>query len=309
MPERNKIAVVGAGHVGESCALLAAQKELGDVVLIDIMEDMPKGKALDILEGSPVEYFDVSVTGSGDSTDLSGADVVIVTAGSARKPGMTRDDLLNVNAKIVSAVAVDIKKNAPDAFVIVVTNPLDVMAWLVRKVTGFKREQVVGMAGALDSARFRAFIALELDVSVKDVHALVLGGHGDSMVPLVRCASVSGVPLTDLMEKEIIDRLVERTRKAGGEIVKLLGDGSAYVSPGASAVMMAEAYLRDQKRVMGASAQLSGEYGLDDIYLGVPVKLSGRGLEEIIEIDLSPEEQKMLADSAEEVRSQIDILR
>lgn len=295
--------------MGESCALLAAEKELGDVVLIDVMEDMPKGKALDILEGSPVEHFDVSVTGGGNTTALSGANVVIVTAGSARKPGMSRDDLLNVNAKIVGSVAEDIKKYAPDAFVIVVTNPLDVMAWLVRKTTGFDRQHVVGMAGALDSARFRAFIALELDVSVKDVHALVLGGHGDGMVPLVRCASVSGVPISDLMEKDAIDRLVERTRKAGGEIVKLLGDGSAYVSPAASAVMMAEAYLRDQKRVMGASAYLTGEYGIEDIYLGVPVKLSGRGLEEIITIDLSPEEREMLLASADDVRKQIDKLR
>jgi len=309
MPRRNTIAVVGAGHVGESCALLVAQKELGDVVLIDVAADMPKGKALDILEGSPVEHFDVSVAGSGDDAALSGADVVIVTAGSARKPGMTRDDLLNVNAKIVGSVAQNIKKHAPDAFVIVVTNPLDVMAWLVRKTTGFDRRQVVGMAGALDSARFRTFIAMELDVSVKDVHSLVLGGHGDSMVPLVRCASVSGVPISDLMEPDVIDRLVERTRKAGGEIVKLLGDGSAYVSPAASAVMMTEAYLKDQKRVMGASAYLTGEYGIEDIYLGIPVKLSGRGLEEIIEIDLSPEERTMLAASAEEVRKQIDILR
>jgi malate dehydrogenase len=271
--------------------------------------DMPSGKALDILEGSPVEHFDVSVTGSGDAAVLSGADVVIVTAGSARKPGMTRDDLLNVNARIVGSVAENIKTYAPDAFVIVVTNPLDVMAWLVRKTTGFDRRQVVGMAGALDSARFRTFIAMELDVSVKDVHARVLGGHGDSMVPLVRCASVSGVPLSDLMDTDAIDRLVERTRKAGGEIVKLLGDGSAYVSPAASAVMMTEAYLRDQKRVMGASAYLEGEYGIEDIYLGVPVKLSGRGLEEIIEIGLSPEEQAMLAASAEEVKAQIDLLR
>jgi len=309
MPRRNTIAVVGAGHVGESCALLVAQKELGDVVLIDVAADMPKGKALDILEGSPVEHFDVSVAGAGDAAALAGADVVVVTAGSARKPGMTRDDLLNVNAKIVGSVAQNITKHAPDAFVIVVTNPLDVMAWLVRKTTGFDRRQVVGMAGALDSARFRAFIAMELDVSVKDVHALVLGGHGDSMVPLVRCASVSGVPISDLMEPDVIDRLVERTRKAGGEIVKLLGDGSAYVSPAASAVMMTEAYLKDQKRVMGASAYLTGEYGIEDIYLGIPVKLSGRGLEEIIEIDLSPEERTMLAASAEEVRKQIDILR
>lgn len=309
MPRRHTIAVVGAGHVGESCALLAAQKELGDVVLIDMAADMPSGKALDILEGSPVEHFDVSVTGSGDAAALSGADVVIVTAGSARKPGMTRDDLLNVNARIVGSVAKNIKQYAPDAFVIVVTNPLDVMAWLVRKTTGFDRRQVVGMAGALDSARFRTFIAMDLDVSVKDVHALVLGGHGDSMVPLVRCASVSGVPLSDLIDQDAVDRLVERTRKAGGEIVKLLGDGSAYVSPAASAVMMAEAYLRDQKRVMGASAYLTGEYGIEDIYLGVPVKLSGRGLEEIIEIDLSPEERNMLTASADEVRTQIDLIR
>ncbi|MBN1574175.1 MAG: malate dehydrogenase [Deltaproteobacteria bacterium] len=305
MPRRPKIAVVGAGNVGQSAALFIAEKELGDVVLVDIVPDMPRGKALDILEGAPVGYFDVDVRGESDMGAISGADLVIVTAGSARKPGMTRDDLLEVNVKVVKSIAENIKKHAPEAFVIVVTNPLDVMAWVTKEVTGFDRRRVVGMAGVLDGSRFSAFIAEELNVSVKDVSAMVMGGHGDSMVPIVSCASVSGIPITELLPREKIDKLIERTRFAGGEIVKLLGTGSAYVSPAASAVMMAEACLRDQRRIVAASACLEGEYGISGIYLGVPVKLSGLGVEGIIEIKLTDKEREMLAASAEAVRDEI----
>jgi malate dehydrogenase len=310
LPRRNKIAVIGAGNVGQSTALFLAEKELGDVTLIDIVPDMPKGKALDILEGAAVGNFDVKVVGESKMEAVSGADVVIVTAGSARKPGMTRDDLLDINVKVVASVADEIKQYAPMSFVIVVTNPLDVMAWVMKEKTGFPKERVVGMAGVLDSARFSAFIAEELDVSVKDVSAMVLGGHGDSMVPLVSCTSVSGIPLTELLPRDKIEKLIKRTRFAGGEIVKLLGTGSAYISPAMSVVMMAEAYLKDQKRVIGASAYLSGEYGISEgisgIYLGVPVKLSGAGVEAIIEIGLDDDEMKMLVASADEVKEQIE---
>jgi malate dehydrogenase len=297
--------VVGAGNVGQSTALFIAEKELGDVVLVDIVPDMPKGKALDILEGAPVGHFDVDVRGESDIKAVAGADLVIVTAGSARKSGMTRDDLLEVNVKVVKSIAENIKKHAPETFVIVVTNPLDVMAWVTKEVTGFDRRRVVGMAGILDGSRFSSFIAEELDVSVKDVSAMVMGGHGDSMVPLVSCASVSGIPITELLPREKIEKLIDRTRFAGGEIVKLLGTGSAYVSPAASTVLMAEAYLRDQRRIVAASAYLEGEYGISGIYLGVPVKLSGIGLEEIIEIELTEGERKMLAASAGAVRDEI----
>jgi malate dehydrogenase len=305
LPRRNKIAVVGAGNVGQSTALFIAEVELGDVVLIDIVPDMPKGKALDIMEGASVGNFDVDIRGESDMKALSDADLVIVTAGSARKPGMTRDDLLEINVKVVSSIAENIKKHATESFVIVVTNPLDVMAWVVKEVTGFPKSRVVGMAGVLDGARLSSFIAGELDVSVKDVSAMVLGGHGDSMVPLISCASVSGIPLTELLPRDKIEKLIERTRFAGGEIVKLLGTGSAYVSPAASAVMMAEAYLKDQKRIVAASAYLEGEYGISGIYLGVPVKLSGSGVERIIEINLTKEEKKMLKASADAVGVEI----
>ncbi len=309
MPQRKKIAIVGAGNVGSSCALLAAQRQLGDVTLIDIVPGMPEGKALDIMEGAPVGQYDVRITGAGDMGALTGADVVIVTAGLARKPGMTRADLARTNTGIVKGVAEKIRDLAPDCFVIVVTNPLDTMTWVTREVTGFARARVVGMAGALDAARFSAFIADALGVSVKDVHAMVLGGHGDTMVPLVGCASVAGIPITELMTAEKIDELVSRTRLAGGEIVKLLGTGSAYVSPAASAVMMAESYVKDQGRVTGASAYLEGEYGFSGIYLGVPVKISGKGVEQIIEIRLSEAEKRMLSISAAAVKKEIDEIR
>lgn len=305
MPRRNKIAVIGAGNVGQSTALFIAEKELGDVTLIDIVPDMPRGKALDILEGARVRYFDVAIRGESGMEAVSDADLVIVTAGSARKPGMTRDDLLDVNTRVVASIAKNIKQHAPESFVIVVTNPLDVMAWVTKEVTGFPSRRVVGMAGVLDGARLSSFIAEELNVSVKDVSAMVMGGHGDSMVPILSCTSVSGIPLTELLSKKRIDKLIERTRFAGGEIVKLLGTGSAYVSPAASAVVMAEAYLRDQKRILGASAYLDGEYGISGIYLGVPVKLSGSGVESIIEINLTSGEEEMLKASADSVREEI----
>ena len=297
--------MVGAGNVGQSAALFIAEKELGDVVLVDIVPDMPRGKALDILEGAPVGHFDADVRGESDMGAVSGADIVIITAGSARKPGMTRDDLLEVNVKVVKSIAENIKKHAPESFVVVVTNPLDVMAWVTKEVTGFDRRRVVGMAGVLDGSRFSAFIAEELGVSVKDVSAMVMGGHGDSMVPIVSCASVSGIPITELLPKQKIEKLIERTRFAGGEIVKLLGTGSAYVSPAASAVMMAEAYLKDQRRIVAASAYLEGKYGISGIYLGVPVKLSGAGVERIIEIKLTDGEREMLNASADAVREEI----
>jgi malate dehydrogenase len=309
MPQRKKIVIIGAGNVGSSCALFAAQRELGDVTLIDIVSGMPEGKALDMIQGAPVGLFDARLSGGDDMGAIAGADVVIVTAGLARKPGMSRTDLAKTNTGIVKGAAEKIRDLAPGAFVIIVTNPLDVMTWVTREVTGFARERVVGMAGALDAARFSAFIADALGVSVRDVHAMVLGGHGDTMVPLVRCASVAGIPITELLSAEKIDELVNRTRLAGGEIVKLLGTGSAYISPAQSAVMMAESFLLDQGRVTGASAYLAGEYGFSGICLGVPVKISGKGVERIIEIGLSTEEKKMLAISAAAVKKEIDEIR
>ncbi len=309
MPQRKKIAIIGAGNVGSSCALFAAQKNLGDITLIDIVTGMPEGKALDIMEATPVGGFDARVCGTNDMGALSGADVVIVTAGLARKPGMSRGDLAKVNTGIVKGAAEKIRSLSPEAFVIVVTNPLDTMTWVIKQVTGFPRGQIVGMAGALDAARFSAFIADALGVSVSDVSAMVLGGHGDTMVPLVRCASVAGIPVTELLSAETIEGLVTRTRHAGGEIVKLLGTGSAYISPAASAVMMAESYLFDRGRVTGASAYLEGEYGFSGICLGVPVKITGKGVEQIIEIGLSADETRMLAESAAAVAKEIDEIR
>ncbi|MBN2224330.1 MAG: malate dehydrogenase [Deltaproteobacteria bacterium] len=309
MPQRKKIVIIGAGNVGSSCALFAAQRQLGDVTLIDIVSGMPEGKALDMAEGAPLGLFDARLSGGDDMGAVAGADVVIVTAGLARKPGMSRTDLAKTNTGIVKGAVEKISRHAPGAFVIVVTNPLDVMTWVTKEVTGFARERVVGMAGALDAARFSAFVADALGVSVKDVHAMVLGGHGDTMVPLVRCASVAGIPITELLSAEKIDELVNRTRLAGGEIVKLLGTGSAYISPAQSAVMMAEGFLLDQGRVTGASAYLEGEYGFSGICLGVPVKISGKGVERIIEIGLSKEERKMLEISAAAVKKEIDEIR
>ncbi len=297
MPKRNKIALVGAGNIGGTLAYLAGLKELGDVVLCDISEGLPQGKALDIAESSPVEGFDAFMRGStGDYSAISGADVVIVTAGIPRKPGMSRDDLLGINTSIIKDVAQNIKEYAPDAFVIVITNPLDVMVYVMQQESGLPANKVVGMAGVLDSARFRYFLAEEFNVSVEDVTAFVLGGHGDTMVPLTRYSTVAGIPLPDLVKmgwttQAKLDEIVDRTRKGGAEIVGLLKTGSAFYAPASSAIQMAESYLKDKKRVLPCAAHLSGEYGLNNIYVGVPAVIGANGVERIVEIDLQGEEK------------------
>ena len=298
-----KITVVGAGHVGATAAQRIAERELARcVVLVDIVEGMPQGKALDQWESAPVEGFDTRVVGTQGYEDTAGSGIYVVTAGLARKPGMSRDDLVTKNAEIVGGISARIREHSPDAIVVMVTNPLDVMAYVAKETTGFPRERVVGMAGILDTARFRSFIALELDVSVEDIQALVLGGHGDSMVPLVSTVSVGGVPLTQLLPRERIDELVERTRKGGGEIVGLLKEGSAYYAPSAAVCQMVEAIVRDKKRVLPCAAWLEGEFGLADLFLGVPCKLGRRGLEGILEVELTDEEMAALRRSAEDVR-------
>jgi malate dehydrogenase len=304
---RPKIALVGAGQIGGTLAYLVGLKELGDVTLIDVMEGVPQGKALDIAESSSVEGFNGAYKGSNDFKDLEGADVVIVTAGLPRKPGMSRDDLLSVNAKIIRDVAAGIRKHCPQAFVIVITNPLDVMVWVMREATGLPSHRVVGMAGVLDSARFRYFLAQEFKVSVEDVYASVLGGHGDSMVPLIRYSTVAGIPLPDLIEmgwttQARIDAIVDRTRKGGGEIIDLLKTGSAFYAPASSAIAMAESYLKDQKRIFPCAANLNGEYGIKDLYVGVPVIIGEKGIEKIIEIQLNKEERSMFDNSVSAVR-------
>jgi malate dehydrogenase len=298
-----KITVVGAGHVGATTAQRLAELGIAnEVVLIDILEGMPKGKALDLWEAAPVVGYDTRLTGGTDYALAEGSQVVIVTAGLARKPGMSRDDLLRKNAEIVQGVAREIAARCPDAIVLVVSNPLDVMSYVTLKTTGFDRKRVIGMAGVLDTARFRSFIALELDVSVRDVSAFVLGGHGDSMVPLPRYSTVAGIPLPHLLSEERIAALVDRTRKGGGEIVELLGSGSAFYAPSAAVVEMAEAILRDRNRILPCAAWLEGEYGLSDVYVGVPVKLGAGGLKEIVEIELTGEEKKALHASAAHVK-------
>ncbi len=299
-----KITVVGAGHVGETCAQRLAEKELArEIVLIDIVEGIPQGKALDQWESAPIEGFDSRIIGSNDYEAAAGSDIFVVTAGIARKPGMSRDDLLKTNAGIVESVSGEIARVAPDAIVIVVSNPLDVMAYVALQTTGFPRERVIGMAGILDTARFRSFIAMEVDVSVEDIQALVLGGHGDTMVPLVSYTSVSGIPLTQLLSSEKIDALVERTRKGGAEIVAHLKTGSAYYAPSAAAVQMVEAIVKDKRRVLPCAAFLQGEYGQEGIYLGVPCKLGEGGLLEILEVELTEAEREALRHSADAVRS------
>ncbi len=296
----NKITVVGAGHVGASASLLLAQRRLArNVVLIDIIEGVPQGKGLDQWESAPIEGFDARVIGTNDYADTANSDIVILTAGVARKPGMSREDLLNTNATIVKTVSEQIKKMSPNAIIIVVSNPLDVMSYVCMKTTGFPRERVIGMAGVLDSARYRSFIALELGVSVADIQALVLGGHGDTMVPLASYASVSGIPLTQMLPADRIEALVQRTRKGGGEIVGLLKTGSAYYAPAAAAVQMAEAIAHDKKRILPASVWLKGEYGLKDLFLGVPCQLGSKGLEKVIEVVLTDDEKAMLQKSAD----------
>jgi len=310
---RKKIALIGGGQIGGTLAHLMAQRELGDIVLLDIAEGMPQGKILDIVEASPIEGFDARLTGSNSYEDIRGADLAVVTAGLARKPGMSRDDLISVNAKVIATVSENIRKYAPDAFVILLTNPLDAMVTLCRKVTGFPRNRIMGMAGVLDSARFASFIAHELGVSVRDVHALVLGGHGDDMVPLVRFANVGGIPVTFLLERkygpagarEVMESLIMRTRQAGGEIVGLM-KGSAFVSPAAAALTMAEAVLFDRKRVLPVCALLEGEYGVNGYFVGVPCVIGGGGVEQIIELDLTPEERAMFDESVSHVMSLVD---
>ena len=304
---RNKIALVGAGNIGGTLALLAGLKELGDVVLFDIVDGIPQGKALDIAEASPVEGFDASVTGSNDYSEISGADVVIVTAGIARKPGMSRDDLIGTNTKVMHSVGKGIKENCPNAFVICITNPLDVMVGILQKACGLPTNKVVGMAGVLDSARFRYFLAEEFKVSVEDVTAFVLGGHGDTMVPLERYSTVAGIPVPDLIKmgwstEEKLAEIVQRTRDGGAEIVKLLKTGSAFYAPASSAIEMAEAYLRDKKRVLPCAAYCDGQYGLDGLYVGVPVVLGSDGVERIVEIEMNAPERAMFDHSVQAVR-------
>lgn len=301
-----KISVVGAGNVGATAAQHIAERELArELILLDVAEGIPEGKALDLAEAAPVDRFDTRVSGTSDTGSLSGSDIVVVTAGLARKPGMTRDDLLTTNADIVGSVCERVKETAPDAIVIVVTNPLDAMAYVALKVTEFSPARVVGMAGILDSARFRYFIADELDVSVEDVTAFVLGGHGDSMVPLPRYSSVAGIPLSELLDESVIERLVERTRNGGAEIVAHLKTGSAFYAPASAIAEMVAAIVRDKKRILPCAAWLTGQYGVGDLYMGVPVKLGATGVEEIIEIGLTPDERNAFHSSAEAVRSSV----
>jgi malate dehydrogenase len=302
---RTKISVVGAGNVGATVAQLIAYKELGDVVMVDIIEGLPQGKALDLLEAGPVEGYDTQVTGANHYEATANSHIVVITAGIARKPGMSRSDLINTNANIVRAVTEQVVKYSPEAYLIVVSNPLDAMVHLAKHVSGFPKNRVVGQAGVLDSTRFRTFIAQELQVSVEDTQAFVLGGHGDTMVPLPRYSTVAGIPITHLLPKETIDRLVQRTRDGGGEIVNLLKSGSAFYAPGASVVQMVEAIVKDKKRVLPCTAYLEGEYGLHNIYFGVPVKLGAGGVEQIIEIELMAEERAALQASAKEVEDTI----
>ena len=312
---RKKIALIGGGQIGGTLAHLMAQRHLGDIVLFDIVEDLPQGKMLDIMEAAPIQGFDVSLIATSHAEDLKGVDLVVVTAGLARKPGMSRDDLVTVNAKVITSVSEMIREQAPNSFVILLTNPLDAMVSLCRKVTGFPRNRIMGMAGVLDSGRFAAFIARELEVSVQDVNALVLGGHGDEMVPLVRFANVSGIPVTFLLEKkygpekakEVMAALVSRTRHAGGEIVGLMKT-SAFVSPASAAFAMAESILLDLKRILPVCAFLEGEYGVNGYFLGVPCVLGARGVEQIIELDLTLEESAMFAESVSHVKSLVDAL-
>ncbi|KAB2843279.1 malate dehydrogenase, partial [bacterium] len=284
---RKKIALIGAGNIGGELAQRVMLQELGDVVLLDVMEGVPQGKALDLMEARPVDGSDSNLIGTQDYKDIAGSDVIIVTAGLARKPGMSRDDLLAKNLEIIKNVAENVKQHAPNAFVIVVSNPLDAMVYAMQKVTGFPHRRVIGMAGVLDSARFRAFVAMELGVSVKDVTALVLGGHGDDMVPIIRLCTVNGIPISDLLPQDKIDAIVKRTQMAGGEIVALLKTGSAYFSPAASAIEMAESYLKDKRRVLACAAYLNGEYGIKGYYMGVPVVIGANGVEKVIEAKLN----------------------
>jgi malate dehydrogenase len=306
---RRKIALIGGGNIGGVLAELVAYRELGDVVLFDVVEGLPQGKALDLAEGAPLLGADARVAGTNRYEDIAGADLVIITAGLARKPGMSRDDLLRTNLDIMKQVALGVKQNAPGATVIVVSNPLDAMVYTFKQISGFPKNRVVGMAGVLDSARFRAFVAWELGVSVEDVTALVLGGHGDTMVPLVRYCTVAGIPISKLIPPDRIQAIVERTKNAGGEVVNLLKTGSAFVSPAASAIEMAEAILKDKKRVLACACLCEGEYGVEGLYLGVPCVLGAGGVEKILEVELDAEERKLFDASVEHVRKLVSEIR
>jgi malate dehydrogenase len=301
-----KVTVVGAGNVGATTAQRIAEKELADVVLIDVVEGMPQGKSLDLMEAAPIEKHDAKLTGSNAYDEAAGSDVVIITAGIARKPGMSRDDLLKTNAKIVKEVVENIAKGSPEAILIIVSNPLDAMCHVALEASGFPKNRVIGMAGVLDSARFRAFIAMELNVSVENTHAFVLGGHGDTMVPLPRYSTVAGIPITELINKERIEALVNRTANGGAEIVGLLKTGSAYYAPSSASVEMAEAILKDKKKILPCAAYLEGQYGINDLFIGVPVKLGAGGIEEIITVKLSDSEYEALHNSADAVRKLVE---
>ena len=307
--KRKKISIIGAGFVGATAAQWAAEKELGDVVLVDILEGIPQGKALDLFQAAPVEGFDARVIGSNGYDETRDSNVVIVTSGVPRKPGMSREDLLEINKKIIESVVAQVVERSPQAILIMVTNPLDTMTYLAFKKSGLPKQRVMGMAGILDTARFKAFIAMELGVSVEDIQALLLGGHGDEMVPLPRYTTISGIPLSQFLPKEAIDRLVDRTRKGGGEIVNLLKTGSAFYAPSAAAIQMTEAILKDKKRILPCCVYLDGEYGLKDMCFGVPVKLGADGAEAIIELQLTEEEKKLVAKSAESVKKSITELK
>ena len=307
---KTKLTVVGAGNVGATVAMRVAEKELADVVLIDVLEGVPAGKALDLAEAAPIERHDAHLVGaSNDYGPAAGSDIVVITAGIARKPGMSRDDLLSTNAGIMKSVVSEIKTVAPDSILIIVSNPLDAMCHVALETSGFDKRKIIGMAGVLDSARFRAFIAMEMGVSVENTHAFVLGAHGDTMVPLPRYSSVAGIPITELMSQERIEALVERTRKGGGEIVSLLKTGSAYYAPASAATEMAEAILKDKKKILPCVTYLEGEYGINKLFIGVPVKLGKQGVEEIIQIKLSAEENEALQKSAQAVQGLVDDLK
>ncbi len=308
MAGKSKVTVVGAGNIGGTVALRLAMENYSDVVLVDIVEGLPQGKALDILESGPIIGFDTNVTGTNDYEDTAGSDVVVITSGKPRQPGMSRDDLLNDNQEIVSSVTEQIVAHSPDTIIIVVANPLDAMCHVAFEASGFPRERVFGMAGILDTARYRTFISQELKVSVREVFALVLGGHGDNMVPLPRLATVNGVPITKLLAEDRVEEIVQRTRQGGGEIVELLGSGSAFYAPASAIVEMVEAILLDQKRILPCATYLQGEYGINDLFVGVPVKLGASGVEEIIELDLEQSEQDDLENSANDVRNMVEVL-
>ena len=307
MPKRPKIAIIGGGNVGANCALWAASKELGDIVVVDIpqAEGLVKGRMLDLAEAAPVELFDAQVTGTTDYADISGADVVVITAGLPRKPGMSRDDLIKTNVDIVRSVSKNVAKHAPDAILIVVSNPLDAMVYTAWKVTGLDTQRIVGQAGCLDVARFKTFIAMETGFSVEDINALLLGGHGDDMVPLLRYTNISGIPVTQFISEKKLNEIVERTKKGGGEIVQLMGT-SAYYAPGAGVIQMVEAIVKDKKRILPCAGFCQGQYGIRDLFVGVPCLLGAAGVEKIIEIDLDANEQKLMAQSVAHVQELVD---